>query len=80
MAARSNGGFYWAGAYACDDFIMVGTDDGKDHCSYLYLFDPLTGAVLDSRSGFNGDIRSTISYDKQSSAYYLHRRAACSTA
>ena len=66
-----NGGFYWAGAYACDDFIMVGTDDGKDHCSYLYLFDPLTGAVLDSRSGFNGDIRSTISYDKQSSAYYF---------
>ena len=50
---------------------MVGTDDGKDHCSYLYLFDPLTGAVLDSRSGFNGDIRSTISYDKQSSAYYF---------
>ena len=66
-----NGGFYWAGAYACDDFIMVGTDDGKDNCSYLYLFDPLTGAILDSKSGFDGDIRSTISYDKQSCAYYF---------
>ncbi len=60
-----NGGFYWAGAYACDDFIMVGTDDGKDHCSYLYLFDPLTGAVLDSRSGFTGDTRPTTSHAKQ---------------
>ena len=66
-----NGGFYWAGAYACDDFVMVGTDDGKTTCSYLYLLDPLTGKVLDSRSGFDGDIRSTICYDKDTDAYYF---------
>ena len=66
-----NGGFYWAGAYACDDFVMVGTDDGKTACSYLYLLDPLTGKVLDSRSGFDGDIRSTICYDKDADAYYF---------
>lgn len=66
-----DGGFYWAGAYVCDDFVMVGTDDGAAGCSYLYLFDPLTGAVLDSRSGFNGDIRSAVSYDAATNAYYF---------
>ena len=66
-----NGGFYWAGAYACNDFIMVGTDDGKNQNSYLYLFDPLTGKVLDSRSGLDGDIRSTICYDDATKAYYF---------
>lgn len=66
-----NGGFYWAGAYACDDFIMVGTDDGDALRSYLYLFDPLTGKVLDFKSGFDGDIRSTICYDDVTKAYYF---------
>ena len=23
------GGFYWAGAYVCDDFLLIGTDDGQ---------------------------------------------------
>ena len=72
-----NGGFYWAGAYACDDFVMVGTDDGKTACSYLYLLDPLTGKVLDSRSGFDGDIRSTICYDKDTDAYYFTSKGGC---
>ena len=66
-----NGGFYWAGAYVCDDFVMVGTDDGEAGCSYLYLLDPATGAELDSRSDFDGDIRSTIAYDKTTDAYYF---------
>lgn len=68
---EQDGGFYWAGAYACDDFIMVGTDDGDALRSYLYLFDPLTGEVLDSRSGFDSDIRSTICYDDVTNAYYF---------
>lgn len=68
---EQDGGFYWAGAYACDDFIMVGTDDGDALRSYLYLFDPLTGEVLDSRSGFDSDIRSTICYDSVTQAYYF---------
>lgn len=66
-----NGGFYWAGAYACDDFVIVGTDDGDAQCSYLYLLDPLTGKVLDFKSGFDGDIRSTICYDDVTKAYYF---------
>ena len=66
-----NGGFYWAGAYACDDFVIVGTDDGEAQCSYLYLLDPLTGKVLDFKSGFDGDIRSTICYDSVTKAYYF---------
>lgn len=68
---EQDGGFYWAGAYACDDFIMVGTDDGDALRSYLYLFDPLTGEILDSRSGFDSDIRSTICYDEVTNAYYF---------
>ena len=68
---EQDGGFYWAGAYACDDFIMVGTDDGDALRSYLYLFDPLTGKVLDFKSGFDGDIRSTICYDDVTKAYYF---------
>lgn len=68
---EQDGGFYWAGAYACDDFIMVGTDDGDALRSYLYLFDPLTGKVLDVKSGFDGDIRSTICYDEVTNAYYF---------
>lgn len=68
---EQDGGFYWAGAYACDDFIMVGTDDGDALRSYLYLFDPLTGEILDSRSCFDSDIRSTICYDEVTNAYYF---------
>lgn len=68
---EQDGGFYWAGAYACNDFIMVGTDDGDALRSYLYLFDPLTGKVLDFKSGFDSDIRSTICYDSVTKAYYF---------
>lgn len=68
---EQDGGFYWAGAYACNDFIMVGTDDGDALRSYLYLFDPLTGKVLGFKSGFDSDIRSTICYDSVTKAYYF---------
>ena len=68
---EQDGGFYWAGAYACDDFVIVGTDDGDAQCSYLYLLDPLTGKVLDFKSGFDSDIRSTICYDSVTKAYYF---------
>ena len=69
------GGFYWAGAYACDDFVMVGTDDGDgDHTSAtanLLLLDPKTGKLLDSKTDIIGDIRSTICYDDVTKAYYF---------
>ena len=62
----SKGGFYWAGAYVCDDFLLVGTDDGQagylsDSASLLCL-DAKSGAELDRIDGLRGDIRSNISH------------------
>lgn len=72
---RQQGGFYWAGSFVCDGFLLVGTDDGatgsKSQTSVLLSLDPLTGKVLDSIDGFNGDIRSTICYDETSDRYYF---------
>lgn len=72
----SAGGFYWAGAYACDNFVMVTTDDGASgyltgHGSVL-TFDPVSGVLLDSvqLTGL-GDARSSICYDAVTNAYYF---------
>ncbi len=78
------GGFYWAGAYVCDDFLLVGTDDGVkgivhsgdsgpvyNESSELLLLDPRTGAVLDRRSGLKCDIRCGVTYDAVTDAYYF---------
>ena len=71
----AKGGYYWAGAYASDDFVLVGCDDGTHTCtaqsSRLLAFDPKTGVLLDSEDGLNGDIRSTVVYDKSTDAYYF---------
>ena len=78
------GGFYWAGAYVNDDFVLVGTDDGQSGCidstgapnrsSALLMLDPRTGALLDSREGLPGDIRSAASYDAGTDAYYFNAK------
>ena len=69
------GGFYWAGAYVCDDFVLVGTDDMDSGCSsptsVLLSLDPKTGEVLDSITGLNGDIRSSVCYDEVTDRYYF---------
>ena len=71
----ARGGYYWAGSYACDDFVLVGTDDGTNGCtsptSSLLALDPKTGAVLDRWDGLDGDIRSTVAYDSQTDACYF---------
>ncbi len=71
----SRGGFYWAGCYACDDFVLVGTDDGSQSTvvgeSALLSLDPLTGELLDSEEGLAGDIRSTVAYDSVTGKYYF---------
>lgn len=70
------GGFYWAGAYVCDDFLLVGTDDGQagyagNDTARLLMLDPKTGELLDSREGISGDLRSTVCYDAETDAYYF---------
>ncbi|MBQ8830152.1 MAG: PQQ-binding-like beta-propeller repeat protein [Oscillospiraceae bacterium] len=69
------GGFYWAGAYVSDDFVIVGTDDGKagysSQTSQLLMIEPLTGKLLDSWTGLDADIRCTVVYDEVTDAYYF---------
>ena len=70
------GGFYWAGAYACDQFILVGTDDGEDGYdkgySNVLSLDPKTGRVIDQvQLKEVGDLRSTITREEGTNNYYF---------
>ena len=71
----TKGGYYWAGAYVSDTFVLVGTDDGTNYgdsqTSRLLMFDRITGKLLDSCDGLDGDIRSTIVYDAETDACYF---------
>lgn len=62
----SQGGFYWAGAYANENYVVVGTDDGKSgytsQTAKLVVFNKRTGEIVDSKEGYTGDIRSNIAY------------------
>lgn len=69
------GGYYWAGAYVSDNFLLVGTDDGQNgylsDTSSLLSIDPKTGVLIDKISNLNGDIRSNVSYDEVTDRYYF---------
>ena len=70
------GGFYWAGAYACEDYVLVGTDNAKpeddmSESGNLLMLDAHTGAQLDIWTGIRGDVRSTVCYDSGSNAFYF---------
>ena len=71
----AKGGYYWAGAYVGDGFVLIGTDDGTNLCnsntSSLLLLDAKTGKLMDRKDNLNGDIRSTIVYDSATDAYYF---------
>ena len=71
----AKGGYYWAGAYATDEYVLVGTDDGTNSCtgqsSGLLMLDARTGDLLDSEEGLNGDIRSTVVFDSVTDACYF---------
>lgn len=69
------GGFYWAGAAAVGDAVIVGTDDGASRAtgtSYVYSFNKYTGSVISKLelTGM-GDQRSTMAYDAESSRVYF---------
>ena len=69
----TKGGYYWAGAYVGDGFVLVGTDDGTNLCnsktSSLLLLDAKSGRLVDRQDNLNGDIRSTIVYDSATDAF-----------
>ena len=71
----AKGGYYWAGAYVGDGFVLIGTDDGTNLCnsqtSSLLLMDSKSGMLRDRWDNLNGDIRSTIVYDSTTDAYYF---------
>lgn len=63
----SAGGFYWAGAYVCDQFVLVGTDDGEvgytSGYGHLLSLDTTTGKIIsDVQMDVVGDIRSSITH------------------
>ena len=68
-------GFYWSGAYVCDSFLLVGTEDGENgsysQTSSLLSFDPISGELIDRIDGLNGDIRSSVVYDDVTDRYYF---------
>ena len=61
------GGFYWAGAYVSDNYLVVGTDDGKSgytagHAQILSL-NPADGTVIDRLTlAQPGDQRSAMTF------------------
>jgi len=69
------GGFYWAGAYATDNYIVFGSDDGSKEIdsktAILYSCDPITGEVIDTVKEIEGDIRSSIAYDEMTERLYF---------
>ena len=65
-------GFYWAGCYANDKYVVFGSDDGQNNTfgaagdvsytntSALYCCDRKTGEIVDKIDSCKGDIRSTV--------------------
>lgn len=73
---HTGAGYYWAGAFASNKYVLVGTDDGKvgysDGYGTLLSMDPATGKVIDSiENEITGDIRSSICYDTDTDKYYF---------
>ena len=58
------GGFYWVGAYAADNYVIFGSDNGKggstEYGSTLYSVNAKTGALIDTETNLIGDLRSAV--------------------
>lgn len=72
----THNGFYWAGAYVSENFLLVTTDDGANGYTSangsILSIDPKTGLLLDELVMPNvGDLRSSVCYDEETDAYYF---------
>lgn len=69
----TKGGYYWAGAYVCDNYLLVTTDDGADGYSSrtgkLLCLNPTTGERLAEIDNLHGDARSSIA--EENGVYYF---------
>lgn len=69
------GGFYWAGAYATDNYVLFGSDDGEAEGlngeSSVFSVNSETGDVIDKIEGLSGDVRSSIAYDPETDRVYF---------
>lgn len=66
---KHKGGFYWAGAAVTESFVIVGGDDGKEgssSASKIFSLNKKTGKLVSSLET-KGDIRSSVTYDEESS-------------
>ena len=74
-SCTNDGGFYWAGAYANDKYVMVTTVDGYSGYSHntgkLLIFDKRTGELTDSKTTYTGDLRSNVAYDKDTGRIFF---------
>ena len=74
-------GFYWAGAYATDDFVVLGMENAKANTTdpaRIVTLDKNSGSVIDTEYTVGGGVRSTISYDKDTDAIISHLTGAIS--
>ena len=63
--------FYWAGACAANGVVVVGGDrDRVTDQAQVACLDAATGELLDTLY-VDGDVRSTVSYDKDTNRYYF---------
>ena len=70
------GGFYWAGAYVCNDYLLVGADDGMADFSAtgaLLCLDPSTGEELDRWDDLQGDVRSSVAKGEDGRFYFTSK-------
>lgn len=75
------GGFYWAGAYVADDYLIVGTDDGEGGYDTGYgqvlSLNTKTGELIDSITMPGvGDIRSSMAFDPETNRVYFTSKGA----
>ena len=74
---KALGGFYWAGSFVTDKYVIVGKDDGKknsENSSKIISLDKSTGKTV-STLNVSGDIRSSVLYSAETDAYYVSSKA-----